>query len=239
MQTFQLTLITLQAVDLSQLIITCRLPDWEVSQIATAGAVLSLCSTFSIALILYLTHRRSDRPSSLLSVYLSVTILLNAARSRSFILREDRRRGALEITAGSLKLLLVVLEELPLKHYTPKAPDRARGWISERIAGFWARSLFVWINKTLLTGFANVIDVKCLPELDFSSESLSASFQSYWIEGQPPLRRLLTWFINMLQPEKHHRTVLLSLSFVRWRGRSSALSFRVCASLLSSSLNHF
>jgi len=150
-----------------------------------AAAVLSCASMLSVISITYAEHCRSLRSSSFLSVFLSITMLFNVARARSYFNRGGLESfGTLQVAIAALKLVLVALEEVSKQSLFQSEHDRSSIG-PETSGGFWNRSLFVWVNNTLLIGFKNAICVEELPEIgiEFSTEGLSAKFQKRWNAG--------------------------------------------------------
>lgn len=178
----------LLAVELANTVLTSRHGSLIRNNASVAAAALSYVSTLSVLAIVYVEHRRSLRSSSFLSAFLSITMLFNVARARSYISRGRLDTfGALQVAIAILKLALISLEELSKQSLF--RPGDGRSSIGpEMRGGFWNRSLFVWVNNTLLIGFRNVITVKELPEigLEFSTERLSAKFQKTWKAGSLP-----------------------------------------------------
>lgn len=147
--------------------------------------------------ILYAEHRRSLRSSSFLSAFLSITMLFNIVRARSYLSRGRLDVfGALQVAIAILKFVLISLEELSKQSlFQPEHHWTSIG--AEMRAGFWNRSLFVWVNKILLVGFKDVINVKDLPEieLEFSAERLCDKFQNKWQAGQSSRPKFSLLFI--------------------------------------------
>jgi hypothetical protein len=115
-------------------------------------------------------------------------MLFNVAQARSHILRDEPAAfGALQIVLAVLKVCLVSLEEVP-KHGSFRDTVGSSEKSPETLAGFWNRSLFVWLNKTFFIGFRNIISVDSLPPLDFSTDELSTWFQNDWRQGKVHLR---------------------------------------------------
>lgn len=112
-------------------------------------------------------------------------MLFNVARARSYIARGGLESfGAMQIVIAILKLVLVALEEVSKQSLFQSEHSRTSIGPETR-GGFWNRSLFMWVNQTLLIGFRNNISVDELPEigLEFSTERLSTEFQERWTAG--------------------------------------------------------
>ncbi|KAK3181198.1 hypothetical protein K4F52_007473 [Lecanicillium sp. MT-2017a] len=81
----------------------------------------------------------------------------------------------------SLVLLLFIEHEISKRHLIRDEALRINLG-SEPASGFWNRSMFVWINSTLLLGFRQALKVEDLPALDpdFKSKTVFAAFKHQW-----------------------------------------------------------
>ena len=144
-----------------------------------------MVSMIAVMAIVYAEHRRSFRSSSLLGAFLSITALFNTARARSYFIRPDLKPfGSIQAAIAVCKLTLVAMEEVSKQSLL--LPERKSSSIGPEMQhGFWNRSLFIWINKTLTFGFKNVISTENLPSIgqEFATETLSAKFQTSWRNG--------------------------------------------------------
>jgi hypothetical protein len=81
------------------------------SDISIASAVLLCVSSLCISIILYAEHIYSIRPSTVLSMYLSLTMLLDVAKCRSYFLRSGYEPiGGIYVATIVLKTVLLLLE---------------------------------------------------------------------------------------------------------------------------------
>ena len=155
------------------------------SDISVASAVLLCASSLCISVILYAEHIYSIRPSTFLSIYLSLTMLLDIAKCRSYFLRSGYEPiGGIYIATIVLKATLLLLEEISKRGLVYQ--NRLRFPIgNEAVSGFWNRSLFLWLNSTLILGFRSMLKVEDLPYLgpEFNSEELFHQFQPHWKKG--------------------------------------------------------
>jgi ATP-binding cassette, subfamily C (CFTR/MRP), member 1 len=175
----------LLGVELVNTVLTSRDGSPLRTSASVAAAALSCASMLSVVAMTYAEHRRSLRSSSFLSAFLSITMLFNVARARSYISRGGLDSfGALQIAIAVIKLALVALEEVSKQSLFQSEHGRSSIGPETR-GGFWNRSLFVWVNNNLLIGFRNAIKVEDLPEIgpEFSTERLSAQFQKKWAAG--------------------------------------------------------
>lgn len=135
-------------------------------------------------------HRRSVRPSTVISAYLAFTILLDLAQARTLWLTGLSIPIATVFTirlAG--KLVLIALEVRSkrdvLKPEYQELPPEA-------IAGIISRSFQFWLNNLFATGFRTKLTVDHLSCLDpgLSGTHLSRKFKNAWMSRRRPERRL-------------------------------------------------
>lgn len=161
-------------------------PSQYYSSIAVAAACLSCVSVCCLLSFLDVEHRHSLRSSSLLSIYLTLGVLLDTTKARSCFSRGGSLNviAALLAASAALKGIIVLLEETTKRANI--VDDKQRQYGSESTSGFWNRSLFVWLNKTLLLGYQNVLKVDDLETLDpeFSASNLSSRFANFWAKGK-------------------------------------------------------
>lgn len=146
-----------------------------------ATATLSATSSLCIVVLLWAEHTRSLRSSSLISVYLSLTMLFSIARSRSYFLRHGLEAiGGLSAATTVLKLSIVALEEVSKRSLAHDKELQDAG--KETFGGFWNRAFLIWINSTLIRGYRTIIsmsDLQSLP-IELTSERLYHEFESVW-----------------------------------------------------------
>ncbi|POR35875.1 ABC transporter, transmembrane domain, type 1 [Tolypocladium paradoxum] len=163
---------------------------WSLSPIyrtnlSLAAASLSCLNAICIATLLQAEHRRSFRPSTLLSVYLTITILFDTAKARSLFNRPGLQANAsLTVAVVILKFVILLLEEVSKRSLLhDKFQPSALG--SEVTSGFWNRSLFLWLNSTLYIGFRRILRVEDLEPIGprLGSRRLLNDFTSTWTKG--------------------------------------------------------
>lgn len=136
------------------------------------AAVLSLLDAIAIILLVAAEHVRSVRPSSLLNLFLVISIPLDICQLRTLYLRhENRGILALSTIAITVKALLFLLEnrnkepvlKLPYKRLTPWATG-----------GIVNRTFFWWLNPLFWKGFRALLAIDDLysPDPELLSETL-------------------------------------------------------------------
>lgn len=113
-------------------------------------------------------------------------MLFDGVIARSYLLRSgSKNAAALSVATALLKGALVVMEEWPKTHYV-KDSTTGKPVGKESSSGFWNRALFLWLNKTLYSGYAMVISYDDLDPLDsaFDSSQLADKFDTVWHNGR-------------------------------------------------------
>ncbi|KAE8135416.1 P-loop containing nucleoside triphosphate hydrolase protein [Aspergillus pseudotamarii] len=160
-----------------------------------ANAVLTVGTVF-LGILSYAEHNYSVRPSLLLGIYLSITLLFDIAKTRTLWLRElaeiNRIIAILTSVAVGVKALLLLLETVEkrriLKNVYEKLPPEATG-------GIFNRFFFWWLNPLFKTGFSKLLSVGDLYTLDMqlTSKTLHSSLETMWNNGNKNSLLLVTF----------------------------------------------
>lgn len=173
------------------------------SDVALAASITSLVASLGIAIILYIAHTFFLCPSAFLSVYFSLTMVFDVTMARSYFLRHSiDALGGLQVTVAGLKLVLVLLEEVPKRQLFRS--NLLRPGLGETV-GFWNRTLLLWVNPLLRLGFRKNIHVEDLPEIGdrYDSQRLFDRFVPQWKNGKASCRhRLLLHRADEIKPTK-------------------------------------
>ncbi|ETS75107.1 hypothetical protein PFICI_13591 [Pestalotiopsis fici W106-1] len=132
---------------------------------SVAADVLSIIATAGVAWLSYIDHQRSLRPSTLLSLYLSVVIILNIARVRTLWLVGIIPAEAANLTLTFALTMATFLLESTEKKSTIITEERRYG-APEEYSGFWTRTAFAWLAATFRAGYSKVIVQEDLPKID-------------------------------------------------------------------------
>lgn len=150
--------------------------------LAVGAAAVACIASLCIFFLLYSEHIYSYRPSTLLSIYLTLMILFDITKTRSYFLRSGMGALAgLSTTTVVLQFILLLFQEVS-KRRLVKARHVVPTLSSEALSGFWGRALFLWINSTLRLGFRSILRIEDLKDLgpEFSSERLYSAFEPHW-----------------------------------------------------------
>ncbi|OGM47599.1 ABC multidrug transporter [Aspergillus bombycis] len=160
-----------------------------------ANAVLTVGILF-LGVLSYVEHNYSVRPSLLLGIYLSITLLFDIAKTRTLWLRElaevNRTIAILTSVAVGVKALLFLLETVEkrriLKNVYANYPPEATGSIFNRFF-FW------WLVPLFRAGFSKLLSVEDLYTLDrqLASKTLHDSLETMWNNGNKTSLLLVTF----------------------------------------------
>ncbi|KAK8134552.1 hypothetical protein PG984_006564 [Apiospora sp. TS-2023a] len=149
----------------------------------TASSVLQLGATVFLAILSYWEHRSTVRPSFLVSAFLVLTAILDAARARTQALIGGQHVVASTLIAiVSVKLLLLIVEN---KDKTGILFPQYSGTSSELRSGLLSRAFFTWMLPLLGAGFKGIISSQDLPRIyeKLASETLTSRVESRWKNG--------------------------------------------------------
>ncbi|KAF4878441.1 ABC transporter atnG [Colletotrichum siamense] len=160
-----------------------------------AAAILKLVDVFALGALSWLEHSYSPRPSTLLNVYLLVSLSFDAVQTRtlwlkahdessSVILIPAEFTAALVIKSGLLVLEVVEKRSLLLPEWRHKTP--------EETAGVFSRSLLIWLRVILVKGRKTLLAPTDLDPLSegLGTAHLSRSFGTMWNKQSNRLPRL-------------------------------------------------
>ncbi|RYP45042.1 hypothetical protein DL768_008557 [Monosporascus sp. mg162] len=174
-----------------------------------SSATLQLCASILLAVLSHWEHRNAVRPSFLISVFLFLTSILDAARARTQALIEGQLIVAsilIAIIVAKLLLLLIESKE-ETRILLPEYSETS----SELRSSLFSRAFFTWLLPVLSAGFKGVISSEDLPAVNenLSSEALTARVESKWKKGISKGPRALMFDVLLSFP-KEFSIVLVS-----------------------------
>lgn len=162
------------------LLILWSQPSAHPTKASMPASALSVVSCVAIAILSYVEHERSIRPSTLLSLYLLFSTVLDVGQARTLFFRDGNRTLAIVFAIGlGLKAIMFCIETLGKRHLL-KAPYR--NYPPEALGSAVNRGVFWWLNSLLLRGSSKSLTNDDLFDLDdnLRSESLHARFRAGW-----------------------------------------------------------
>lgn len=151
-----------------------------------------------MAALSYLEHERTVRPSTVLCVYLLLSILFDAAQCRTLWLLHAQQPAQQRALLPALftaqlanKVLMLLVECLGKTRYL-MGPWQALKRCPEAVANVFSRCSFWWLNDLLTRGFSATLDLDTLYETDeaLRSSKLVSEFQGRIVETKPSKYRL-------------------------------------------------
>ncbi|WZH41295.1 P-loop containing nucleoside triphosphate hydrolase protein [Fusarium acuminatum] len=226
LRTVKLALIALLAALHLVLVVlwAIRPSNTRLDRVSVAAACVSFASSLMSCVLSCVEHAKSPRPSSLLNVYLAVSLLLDVALLRTlWLVPMSTAIPAVFTAAFALKAILVVLEGWS------KAPYLIAGsgtHSPEVTAGLYARAVFAWVTPLLMTGFRKLLRPMDLFELDedMGSAGLIGRFWRHWH--------------NQKVPASKQRLIVCCITTLRWSfiavviPRLALLAFTICQPLI-------
>jgi ABC-type multidrug transport system fused ATPase/permease subunit len=161
---------------------------WAIKPVvSTKASVPAACLDFVAAGALFVLsfyeHTRSVAPSTIIAIYLFVTLPLDIARVRTLFLLDDvsptKNIAAVSATSVVVKLGILLFEAANKRHILL---DSYRHLPLESTSGPYSRVLLWWINPLLRRGYRSFFQVEDLDGIDdsLSSAVLGAKFQQRW-----------------------------------------------------------
>lgn len=150
--------------------------------VSLAASILSFVASVCVVAIVCITHIYAIQSSAFLSLFLTVTMLFDITMARSYYMRGGLGAiSSLQVAIASLKLALVLLEELPRRHLLRTERDRETAG-NEQVVGFWNRTMLLWVTRILILGSRKTLTIDDLPSIgqNYGSERLFDHFTPYW-----------------------------------------------------------
>jgi ATP-binding cassette, subfamily C (CFTR/MRP), member 1 len=170
-----------------ELLVRWARPSRLRTQLSLTAGILSVLDAAAIGLLSFFYHNRSVRPSTILQLYLFISLLFDVARTRTlWLVRSDAVLAGIFTAATASKSLMLCLETIEKRRILEPA---FRNLMREATSGFANLSIFWSLNEPLKNGAKNgaknVIALTDLDELrgDFHSEALQLSLEETWEQG--------------------------------------------------------
>ncbi|KAL4875611.1 P-loop containing nucleoside triphosphate hydrolase protein [Aspergillus karnatakaensis] len=167
------------------LLVLVAIGSFHVTSIFIASSVLQFVATLLMLTLSLVDHSRSPRPSVLLNSYLFITLLLDAAQTRTLFLSSDTTPEttytSIFCASVGLKTAILLLEAYQKTRWVTWD---TKNHSPEETSGIFSLGVFFWLNKLFLAGYKKVFKVDDLYPLDSSIEAqaLHGRFVKY-LEG--------------------------------------------------------
>ncbi|EHK17094.1 uncharacterized protein TRIVIDRAFT_195099 [Trichoderma virens Gv29-8] len=157
------------------------------TRVSLPADILSSTATVAAFFLSRASHGRSLRPSTVLDLYLSLSSVLNIARTRTLWLLAAGSPVPILMTVNlSLTLFALLLESVEER-------KRLSNGSPEEFSGIWARISFSWLIPLLKTGYDKILLQDDLPNLDtrLQSRLLRRQLITTWSKYDPKARHSL------------------------------------------------
>lgn len=156
-------------------------------QVSIAASALGFLSTAALSLLSFQDHRKSLRPSTLISIYLLLSIVFDAVQCRTLFLltSADGLHTIAAVLSANLAVKVVVLL-LEVKQKRNVLVPTWRSVPRETLSGVISRSLFWWLNDLLKRGFKSNLRLEILwpTNQSMDSEGLLDKLSGIWGRGK-------------------------------------------------------
>ncbi|PVH80975.1 putative multidrug resistance protein [Cadophora sp. DSE1049] len=149
------------------------------------SAALSFLASGIILLLSHFEDRKATRPSTLLNIYLVLSILFDAAEVRTLWTVQYNHVAAVQSASIGVKIGMLFLEARqkgpyllqPYKDYPPEATS-----------GFWNLTFVWWLNRLFITGFQKLMTTQDLFDIDrnLTSEVVGHRLKNAWDDQKAP-----------------------------------------------------
>nr|RBQ89434.1 hypothetical protein FVER53263_06049 [Fusarium verticillioides] len=172
------TIITYVGLQIA-LLIQVGMDSFHVTPIFVASSVLNLIAALAMVMISYTDHRRSPRPSILLSTFLFLTLLFDIAQSRTLFLLSgstpEITYSAVFTTSLAVKVVILFLETKSKNEWITWDRDEHS---PEETSNIFSLGVLSWLNSIFLQGYRSTLSMDDLYPLDVAlhSEQLHDKF---------------------------------------------------------------
>ena len=159
------------------------------TNVSVSAAAVNLVVALQFVAVSWIEDERSVGPSSLLNIYLLLTVLLDLAQVRTLWIKNHKVPIAAAFTSSiATKVALLFLEAHEKRSYLKK---EYQDLPPESTSGIINRSLLWWINSLFRRGFRALIAFDDLYMLDkrLTTAGLGDKIQSTWDRRKRPERR--------------------------------------------------
>jgi ATP-binding cassette subfamily C (CFTR/MRP) protein 1 len=157
--------------------------------VSVAAAVVNLVASLHILALSWAEDARSVRPSSLITVYLLLSLVFDVPQARTRWLLGTHSSLAAVFTASiGAKVVLLALECINKRRYLQ---SEYRSLPPESTSGILNRSLLWWLNDLFNRGYRTLLPFDALYVLDreLTSDALGEKIARAWAQRRVPERR--------------------------------------------------
>ncbi|KJK76845.1 hypothetical protein H634G_07887 [Metarhizium anisopliae BRIP 53293] len=160
-------LVALVALNLAMLALAAAWrPKNPVNNKAIAAGAMSSVAALQLLILSNIEHMKSQRPSILVSLYLSPTTLFDVARTRTWWLEFGGSSYTAILTAKTVLQFTVILVETMPKCHSLRGHETHTDTSPEETSGVFSLAFFYWLNPLIYKGSKKIIKPDDLYPLD-------------------------------------------------------------------------
>lgn len=170
-------------------------------QIGLAASAISLAASLALLPLSYIEHSKSLRPSLLLTGYLAISALFDAAIIRTLwsipAFASLHTLRSVFTASFALKVTLLVLEAAQKRTFFL---DKYRKRSPEESSGLFGQGLMLWLNGLIFFGARHLLTPMNIYPItaDMTSEKLGIDFWNIWEKAEGPRRNLKSALFRLL-----------------------------------------
>ncbi|RGP60633.1 hypothetical protein FLONG3_10802 [Fusarium longipes] len=163
-------LVVYTATQLGYLIIITTGATGIVHDLSIAGSCLALVASLLACALSYKEHSCTRKPSTLLNIYVLLTLLFDIVQARTaWLLIDGSSQQARLFTASvAVKAVILCLETIPKTRWIHW---NAEEHSPEESSGVFSVGVFAWLNQLFMRGYRGVLKIEDLYPLDESMAS--------------------------------------------------------------------
>lgn len=184
----QAVIVTLSCLQLAILVLWATHAQLRIHTPPLIGSIFALVTVLLLCPLSYLEHTRAIRPSTLLNIYLLVTLLFDAAVLRTLWLMPLASSSIRETytTLFATKVVLMFLEAQEKVKYDSKESN------PESFSSIYSQGLFWWLNRLIWMGAKQLLRPADLYPVssDMTSEVLGSNIWDRWNSGKSTVQQV-------------------------------------------------
>lgn len=152
----------------------------RIVRTAIPATTLSMATTVAIIVLSATEHRKSVRPSTLLNIYLLLSIFLDGVQLRTLFIRHYPSSIAGVFTAAfAVKISLLISESRSKRSYLR---GHYHHYPPESTSNIFSRTVFWWLNGLFVRGFRKLLSLEDLfqPDESLKSAPLKVNIERIW-----------------------------------------------------------
>ncbi|GIZ49230.1 hypothetical protein CKM354_001226500 [Cercospora kikuchii] len=188
----QVSIVLLACAQLA-ILVGWSLQPLQRTRASVPAAAVSFIASLALLYLSSLEHAKTIRPSSLINLWILVSLLLDLPQARTLWLRPGSRIVPVTFSISlAAKVLILYLEARNKKR---SIFPQYRFHAPEALVNLYSQVSLWWINPMFWTGYRSFLSIDSLYDIDegLSSASAEATFARHWLRQSGESRWGLVW----------------------------------------------